>query len=172
MLAIIGLGNPGEKYQQTRHNAGFMVVDRLAERLNVETWEGKFQSLVAKTQDFLLVKPQTFMNNSGQAVGEVMQFYKLAPDQLVVIHDDVDLALGEIKVKQGGGNAGHHGLESIDQAIGTNYWRVRVGIGRDELQKDVTDHVLSPFADEEQLDIDQVTDQVIELINQHAEKEI
>ena len=147
-LLIVGLGNPGAEYAQTRHNIGFMAVDTIAARYRAETWKKKFKALVtAPTKgDFLFLKPQTFMNNSGEAVGEALRFHKFAPENVIVFHDELDLQPGQIKIKQGGGAAGHNGLKSIDAHIGADYWRVRLGIGHPGTREDVLNYVLSPFA--------------------------
>ncbi len=148
-LLVVGLGNPGPDYATTRHNIGFMALDAIAAHHKASAWKKKFQGLAAATVDppALLLKPQTFMNLSGEAVGEAARFHKLAPDHVIVFHDDLDLQPGQVKVKQGGGNAGHNGLKSLDAHIGPDYWRVRLGIGRPEARGDaVTHYVLAPFA--------------------------
>jgi PTH1 family peptidyl-tRNA hydrolase len=125
---IVGLGNPGNEYAGTRHNIGFMAVDAIATREGLPTFKSKFKGMITG-KDYLLLKPQTFMNLSGESVGEAMRFHKLAPAQTVVFHDDLDLPPGEVRIKQGGGTGGHNGLKSIDAHIGPDYWRVRLGIG-------------------------------------------
>lgn len=139
MILIVGLGNPGEKYENTRHNAGFMVVDLLLKKLNsVEdsVWEEnkKFNCYLAKAgKEIILVKPSSFMNASGEVVSKLVNFYKVSNFGLFVVHDDLDLPLGKIKVSFGHGSAGHKGVESIIQKIGSNnFVRVRVGIGADK----------------------------------------
>ncbi len=132
---IVGLGNPGPDYEQTRHNAGFWLVDQLAADLNTAfTLDKGFHGFVAKGtlqgRPLLLLKPTTFMNRSGQAVGAVMHFYKLAPEQVLVVHDELDLMPGHVKLKQGGGHAGHNGLRDILTVLpNPKFWRLRVGIG-------------------------------------------
>ncbi len=147
---IVGLGNPGADYLLTRHNIGFMAADFLAETLSATAWQKKFQGQLASATlsgtDFLLLKPLTFMNLSGQAVAEASRYYKIAPEDVIVIHDDIDLEAGQVKAKQGGGDGGHNGLKSIDAHIGKNYWRVRLGIGRPEHKSEVSDYVLGNFA--------------------------
>ena len=146
---IVGLGNPGDEYAFTRHNIGFMAVDVLAERYRANGWKKKFKSLAASSvvPPLLFLKPQTYMNLSGEAVGEAMRFHKLTPSDIVVFHDDLDLQPGQVKVKQGGGSGGHNGLKSIDAHIGPDYWRVRLGIGHPGVKGDVvTNYVLSRFA--------------------------
>jgi PTH1 family peptidyl-tRNA hydrolase len=147
---IVGLGNPGADYSFNRHNIGFMAVDVLAEETGASAWQKKYKSLIASTTidgtDCLLIKPQTYMNLSGEAVGEALRYYKLEPDAVTVVHDDIDLASGQIKVKQGGGHGGHNGLKSLDTHIGKDYWRIRLGVGHPGTREDVTNHVLGNFA--------------------------
>lgn len=135
MKLIVGLGNPGGQYKDTRHNIGFMVVDKLAREIGRDTlsWQqdAKRQALVAKVGDVVLVKPMTFMNHSGIAVSQVAGLYKIPPEDVWVVHDDIDLPLGKIRIRKGGGTAGHNGLESIIKELGSDaFFRVRLGIGR------------------------------------------
>lgn len=133
MLLLVGLGNPGSEHRRQRHNVGFMAVDAIAERHNFQPFRKRFQGEIAEGvldgTRTLLLKPQTYMNLSGKSVGEAAHFYKLPPAQVVVAHDELDLAAGKIRMKLGGGHAGHNGLRSIDAAIGPNYRRLRIGIG-------------------------------------------
>jgi len=134
MKIIVGLGNPGNQYKKYRHNTGFILLDKLAEEQGLK-WEKspKFESEIAECDDFILVKPQTFMNNSGDAVSKLLNFYKISPDDLIVVHDDVDLNFGTVKKQKGKNPAGHHGVEDIIEKIGTKeFWRIRVGIGKPE----------------------------------------
>jgi PTH1 family peptidyl-tRNA hydrolase len=152
MQLWVGLGNPGARYALQRHNVGFMAVDILAETQAFSPWSKKFRSLIAEGRigrsRILLLKPQTFMNDSGDAVQQAMHFYKLDMDDLTVFHDELDLAPFKVKVKQGGGTAGHNGLRSIDTALGPDFRRVRIGIGHPGPgRKDlVTPHVLGNYA--------------------------
>lgn len=150
MKLFVGLGNPGAKYAGNRHNIGFMVVDRIAEDHGFAPWRGKFQASLSDGtlggEKVILLKPETFMNLSGQSVGEAMRFYKLTPDDVIVFHDELDLAPGKARVKQGGGHAGHNGLRSIHQHIGADYGRVRLGIGHPGHKDRVAGYVLSDFA--------------------------
>ncbi|WP_338550410.1 aminoacyl-tRNA hydrolase [Roseovarius phycicola] len=154
MLLFVGLGNPGEKYAKNRHNIGFMAVERLAEDHGFGPWKSKFQGRVSEgrlgTEKVLLLQPETFMNLSGQSVGESIRFYKLAPEDVTVFHDELDLAPGKCRVKQGGGHAGHNGLRSIHQHIGENYRRVRLGIGHPGQKDLVARYVLQDFAKADQ----------------------
>ena len=145
---IVGLGNPGAAYAKTRHNAGFMLADLLATRWRADWSAGKkFQSRVAKAERdgrrVVLCEPQTFMNASGEAVGAMVKFYQLPLTNLVVALDDADLPLGEIRLRPGGSSGGHHGLESIEQHLGSReYGRLRIGIGRQDGAREITGHVL------------------------------
>ncbi len=150
MLVIAGLGNPGAEYRHHRHNVGFMAADEIARRHAFSPWTRKFQALIAEGRlggdKALLIKPQTFMNLSGQAVGEALRFYKLGPDRLVVLYDDLDLTPGKVRVKVGGGTGGHNGIRSLDAHVGPDYKRVRIGIGHPGDKARVTGHVLGDFA--------------------------
>ncbi|MQQ08994.1 aminoacyl-tRNA hydrolase [Epibacterium sp. SM1979] len=158
MKLFVGLGNPGGKYARNRHNIGFMALDQIASDHGFAPWKGKFQAELSEGNlggnKVLLLKPQTFMNNSGQSVGEAMRFYKLTPADVIVLHDELDLAPGKCRVKQGGGHAGHNGLRSIHAHIGADYARVRLGIGHPGHKDAVAGYVLRDFpkADEGWLD--------------------
>jgi PTH1 family peptidyl-tRNA hydrolase len=159
MLLFAGLGNPGAKYANNRHNVGFMAADSIARRHSFSPWSKKFQAEIAEgrvgNDKVLLIKPQTFMNLSGQAVGEALRFYKLAPSSVTVFYDEIDLASGKVRVKHGGGAGGHNGIRSIDQHIGKDYRRVRIGVGHPGAREMVHGHVLGDFskADHEWLDV-------------------
>jgi PTH1 family peptidyl-tRNA hydrolase len=150
MLLLAGLGNPGPTHAGNRHNIGFMAADAIARRHSLSPWSKKFQGLLAEGtlagEKILLLKPQTFMNLSGQSVGEAMRFYKLAPSSLIVFYDELDLAPGKVRVKTGGGSGGHNGIRSIDQHVGKEYRRVRIGIGHPGAKPMVHGHVLGDFA--------------------------
>jgi PTH1 family peptidyl-tRNA hydrolase len=158
MLVFAGLGNPGAKYADNRHNVGFMAADAIARRHSFSPWSKKFQGLIAEGtiagEKILLIKPQTFMNLSGQSVGEALRFYKLGPDALTVFYDEIDLAAGKLRVKVGGGSGGHNGIRSLDQHVGNAYRRVRIGVGHPGVKEMVQHHVLGDFAkaDREWLD--------------------
>lgn len=154
MLLFVGLGNPGGKYAANRHNVGFMAVERIAEDHGFGPWKSKFQGLVTEGslggEKVLLLKPQTFMNLSGQSVGEAMRFYKLSPADITVFHDEIDLAPGKLRCKTGGGHAGNNGLRSLHQHIGPEYHRVRIGVGHPGHKDKVPGYVLSDFAKADQ----------------------
>jgi PTH1 family peptidyl-tRNA hydrolase len=154
MKIIIGLGNPGRKYERTRHNAGFMAVDEIARDLRFSLSQEKYHACIGKCrigdEEALVVKPQTFMNESGRSVGAVLRYTYAKPADLIVVHDDLDVPLGAVRVKTGGGHGGHNGIRSIIEYIGTpDFIRVRVGVGRPAPGRDAADYVLSPFAAEE-----------------------
>ena len=154
MKIIAGLGNPGAEYARTKHNVGFMLVDALAERLGVDAWREKFNALTAEgrigAQKVLLVKPLTYMNESGRAVGPLLDWYKLAPEDLIVAHDDMDIAAGTIRLRRKGSAGGHNGIKSLLAHIGSeDFSRVRLGIGRPLPGWTVIHHVLAPFSAED-----------------------
>ena len=153
MKLVVGLGNPGAKYANNRHNTGFMAADALAAKFEVETWESKFSALIAKAGGLLLVKPQLFMNKSGEVVAEVVNFYKVQTSDLWVIHDDLDLALGEYKIQVGIGPKVHNGVNSIESQLGKDdFWRVRLGTDNRPVGPARTpgeDYVLADFTQEE-----------------------
>ncbi|WP_395463255.1 aminoacyl-tRNA hydrolase [Wolbachia endosymbiont of Cantharis cryptica] len=149
MYLIVGLGNPGGQYELTYHNVGFIVVDAICKYWGFQSFSKKADYLVTSgiinDNKVILLKPYSFMNNSGVPVAKIRNFYKFLLDNILVIHDDADLELGRIKIKKGGGSAGHNGLKSIDSSIGNNYWRLRFGVGRPEDQRSLADYVLSKF---------------------------
>jgi len=170
MWLIVGLGNPGSQYQRNRHNIGFMAVDEIVCRHNFSGSKKKFQALLSEGEiggeKVLVLKPQTYMNLSGQSVQQAASFYKIPLDQVVVFHDELDLAFGKIRVKFSGGAAGHNGLRSIDDHLGKDYWRVRLGIGHPGDKEFVTRHVLSDFAKSDKLWLEKL----LEAIAENAER--
>lgn len=158
MKLFVGLGNPGGKYARNRHNIGFMAMDRIASDHGFGPWKSKFQGQISEgrlgSQKVLLLKPETFMNRSGQSVGEAMRFFKLEPEDVTVFHDELDLAPGKVRAKTGGGHAGHNGLRSIHGHLGEAYHRVRLGIGHPGRKELVSGYVLHDFprADDDWLD--------------------
>ncbi|WP_375206051.1 aminoacyl-tRNA hydrolase [Hyphococcus sp.] len=154
MLLLVGLGNPGGKYARHRHNVGFMAADAIADAHGFGPARAKFQGEVRDGtiggEKALILKPQTFMNDSGRSVGEAVRFYKIAPEDVIVFYDELDLAPGKIKMKTGGGAAGHNGIRSIDAHIGNGFRRVRIGIGHPGDKSRVTGHVLGDFAKADQ----------------------
>ncbi len=147
MYLIVGLGNPGEEYEKTRHNLGFRVINELASRCGLKSFKSKHQSFIGEGtiagHKIILAEPQTFMNNSGPAVKGLLSWYKIDPKKLILIYDDVDLEVGQIRLREQGSAGGHHGVESVIASVGaTEFARVRVGIGRDSLSGDVANYVL------------------------------
>ena len=152
----VGLGNPGSSYAKNRHNVGFMALDYLAEAYRFADWRqtkpaAETSGLVGTTKIWLL-KPLSYMNRSGLPVAQMAKYYDIAPENILVFHDDIDLGAGKIRVKQGGGHGGHNGLRDIDRHIGKEYWRVRIGVGRPDGRQDVDKWVLSDFTKQEQTD--------------------
>jgi len=147
---VVGLGNPGAKYAGNRHNIGFMALDAMARRWNAKPWRAKHQAemtdAVVDGQKVLLLKPQTYMNESGRSVGDAMRFHKIPLDDVMVFHDEIDLAPAKLRVKRGGGAAGHNGLRSITAHCGPDYWRIRMGVGHPGDKDFVHAHVLNDFA--------------------------
>jgi len=167
MALIVGLGNPGPKYAGNRHNVGFMVTDRLAERWRASDWREKFSGRFTKTtvggEDVVLLQPLTYMNLSGESVQKAMRFFKIGLDELVVVHDELDHGYGEIRIKVGGGTAGHNGLKSIVQHGGGNgFTRIRFGIGRPR-HGPVDKYVLSDFDSEERIETESLVERAADM---------
>lgn len=163
MKVVVGLGNPGPKYRGTRHNIGFAVVDELAQRAGVEFESAPVDALVARVrrpdlgEPVLLAKPMTFMNRSGDAVGGLLRYYKVDPADLLIVVDEVQLPLARLRARPRGSAGGHNGLKSIEQHIGQDYARLRVGVGRGESRRDLADHVLAKFDADEAADVAAMT---------------
>ncbi len=149
---VVGLGNPGSSYSLTRHNVGFMLLDALADNFCFSCFSRKFGGLIAtgyiNGNEVVLFKPYSYMNNSGLPLLKLFSFYKINIDNVLVVHDELDIPFGSLRIKRGGGNAGHNGLKSIDKHISNNYWRLRIGIGR-SLEISTADYVLSKFKKDE-----------------------
>jgi PTH1 family peptidyl-tRNA hydrolase len=166
MRLIVGLGNPGPEYARNRHNVGFMAADALARRYGFSPWRKRFSGATADGDidgiQVLALKPLTYMNDSGRAAAEATHFYKIPAEDVVVLHDELDLVPGKVRVKRGGGAAGHNGLRSTDAAIGPEYLRVRIGIGHPGDKSWVTPYVLGNFAKDERMLMDAVNDAIAE----------
>ena len=164
---LVGLGNPGARYARNRHNIGFMAVDAVHRRHRLAPFRAKFEAEIAEGEiggeRVCALKPMTFMNASGEAVGAAARFYKIAPEEIAVLYDEIDLAPGKLRVKQGGGAAGHNGIRSIDEAIGEDFWRVRLGVGHPGVKELVQPYVLQNFPP------DEVTGWVVPLLEAVAE---
>lgn len=165
--AVVGLGNPGAEYAKTRHNVGFMVIDELASRGNLSLrskFSGRFGRLNPDQHDLLVLAPQTWMNLSGDSVQPMCAFFRVPPAELLVVHDDIDLPFGELRIKIGGGHAGHNGLRSIVARLASaDFVRVRVGVGRPD-DATVRDHVLTAFRGDESAALDQVIDAAVKAV--------
>lgn len=165
-ILISGLGNPGINYENTRHNIGFNVIDAIAEHLDFPVFSSKFSALISskviENNKVTLLKPQTFMNLSGQSLSKAMHFYKIELSDLIVVHDDLDLAFAKVKMKIGGGSGGHNGIKSIDQHLGLDYYRLRIGIGKPTNQKDVSNFVLDKFSKLEAEVIDKLINSLLD----------
>lgn len=175
-IAIVGLGNPGVKHAGNRHNIGFMAVEALAEEARASAPQQKFSGLL-QTADFNGQKlyffyPQTFMNRSGIPTSELIRFFKIPVENVIVVYDELDVALGKVKIKQGGGAGGHNGIKSLDQHIGNNYWRVRLGIDHPGMKEMVHSHVLSDFSTEEQKVVDELIQDLAKQLPKLIEKDM
>ena len=170
MFLVVGLGNPGAEYAATRHNVGFMAADEIHRRYNFSPFKSKFSGLIAEGiiagEKVYLLKPQTFMNLSGNSVVQAANFYKILPQNVVVIHDDMDLPTDKIKAKTGGGSGGHNGIKSIDSCITPNYNRVRIGVGHpiNRGEENIVNHVLSGFSKQDKENIKADIDIVADLL--------
>lgn len=150
MTLFVGLGNPGNRYENNRHNIGFKVIDKLVDHFGaIDISKTAFCGELSKSNQLLFLKPTTFMNLSGKSLQAVQNFYKIDIDNIIVIHDDLDLPFGAVRFKKGGGHGGHNGLKSIDSMIGKEYIRIRMGIGKPEYKTQVADYVLSDFSPDE-----------------------
>lgn len=162
MKLFIGLGNPGTKYELNRHNFGFMALDEIALHLKATGWTEKFGGLYAKTEGAHLFKPMSFMNNSGIPAGQLASFFKIDIEDIYVFYDELDVELGKVKIKQGGGDGGHNGIKSLDAHMGKNYWRVRMGISHPGIKEMVHSHVLSDFNADEKKTAEKVAKTIAE----------
>lgn len=173
MQLIVGLGNPGGKYQYTRHNIGYMAIDNIVSAQQDYKIKKKFNSIIYETiidkNRIILIKPETYMNNSGDAVSQIANFYKIDSKNILVLHDELDIPFGKIRIKSGGGNAGHNGLKSISKKIDNNYTRVRLGIGHPGNKERVNGHVMGNFTGSEKEKLNQIlnylTNNIYEIVN-------
>ena len=166
---VAGLGNPGSQYEATRHNVGYWLVDELARKYNGHFKnESKFKGEVAKIhvggQDVWLIKPSTFMNLSGQSVSALARFYKIQPEQVLVVHDELDLDPGVARLKSGGGHGGHNGLRDVSEKMGKNYWRIRLGIGHPGHKSQVADYVLKKPSQDDRISLERAIDDALGVI--------
>ena len=161
MILFVGLGNPSPDNENNRHNIGFKIIDAINQEFGLSKQKPKFKGLLTTgsigNKKVYAIKPLTFMNNSGICIRELIEYFKIDPENVIVFHDDLDVDFGKIKTKFGGSSAGHNGVESIDKFIGKEYSRVRIGIGKPNNNKDVTEHVLKDFDDEEKVELENMT---------------
>ena len=168
MLLLVGLGNPGPDNNNNRHNIGFKIIDAINKQFNLSKQKPKFKGLLTtgniQDKKVYAIKPLTFMNNSGTCIKELIDYFKIESKNVFVFHDDMDIDIGKVKAKFGGGSAGHNGIESIDKSIGKDYSRVRVGIGHPKSKKKVNNHVLEDFNENEEEIIQDITHNIVKLI--------
>lgn len=177
-ILIVGLGNPGTQYENNRHNVGFTALDTIADAYSFPVFSKKDNALVSEgkigTQKIYLLKPQTFMNLSGRAVQKFASFYKIPVTHTIVIHDDIDMEMEKVRVKQGGGHGGHNGLKDIDALCGNNYYRVKIGVGHPGARDKVAKHVLADFTTDEmigiKLKLDKIADYLPLLLEGHKDE--
>ena len=169
MLLLVGLGNPNPNNSNNRHNVGFLVIDEINKKFKLSKQKPKFKGLLTTgniyEQKVYAIKPLTFMNSSGICIKELIEYFKIDVKDVFVFHDDMDIDLGKVKVKFGGSNAGHNGIESLDKNIGKNYYRVRIGIGRPKNNSTGADHVLDNFSNEEMDNVQAVTKNITESLS-------
>jgi peptidyl-tRNA hydrolase, PTH1 family len=168
MLLFVGLGNPTPDSEDNRHNIGFKIIDALNQKFGLSKQKPKFKGLLTtgniNEKKVFAIKPLTFMNNSGVCIRELIEYFKIEAENVIVFHDDLDIDFGKIKAKFGGSSAGHNGIESIDKFIGKDYSRVRIGIGKPKIKSNVTDHVLKDFDEEEKIELEKIINNIIESI--------
>ena len=176
MLLLVGLGNPGSNYTNTRHNIGFKIIDAINTHFKLSKQKPKFKGLLTTgnidEKKIYAIKPLTFMNNSGTAIKELIDYFKIEAKDVIVFHDDMDIDFGKVKAKFGGGSAGHNGIESIDKFIGKDYSRVRIGIGKPKGNIEVADYVLQNFDEDESLGIEKISNHINDSISFLVEKKL
>ena len=176
MLLFVGLGNPTPDSENNRHNIGFKMIDAINKKFNLSKQKPKFKGLLTtgdvEQKKVYAIKPLTFMNNSGICIRELIEYFKIDAEDVIVFHDDLDIEFGKIKAKFGGSSAGHNGVESIDKFIGKEYSRVRIGIGKPKTKVEVSDHVLNNFDEEEILALEKITNNIINSISILLEKKL
>ena len=176
MLLLVGLGNPGPNSENNRHNIGFKIIDAINSHFKLSKQKPKFKGLLTtgniESKKVYAIKPFTFMNNSGTAIKELIDYFKIDAKNVIVFHDDLDIDFGKVKAKVGGTSAGHNGIKSIDKFIGTDYSRVRVGIGHPKGKRRVNSHVLEDFKDDEEEKIKEITESIVKLVPTLIDKKI
>ena len=176
MLLLVGLGNPNPNNSNNRHNVGFVVIDKINSKFKLSKQKPKFKGLLTTgnigNKKVYAIKPLTFMNNSGICIRELIEYFKIEAEDIIVFHDDLDVDFGKIKAKFGGSSAGHNGIESIDKFIGKDYSRVRIGIGHPKQKKKVNNHVLEDFKEDEEEKINEITENIVKQLPTLIEKKI
>jgi PTH1 family peptidyl-tRNA hydrolase len=176
MLLFVGLGNPSPDNENNRHNIGFKIIDSINKKFGLSKQKPKFKGLLTtgniKDKKIYAIKPLTFMNNSGICIKELIEYFKIDPEDVIVFHDDLDIGFGKIKAKFGGSSAGHNGIESIDKFIGKDYSRIRIGIGRPSSKEDISSHVLKNFDEEEIQELENITKNIIESLSILLDKKL
>ena len=176
MMLLVGLGNPNPNNSNNRHNVGFLIIDAINAKFKLSKQKPKFKGLLTtgkiNEQKVFAIKPLTFMNRSGICIKELIEYFKIDVKDVFVFHDDMDIDIGKVKVKFGGSNAGHNGIDSIDKNIGKNYFRIRIGIGRPKNDSDSADHVLDNFSIDEKGNVEEVTKNIINSISILMDKDL
>ena len=176
MLLLVGLGNPSPNNKDNRHNVGFLIIDAINQKFKLSKQKPKFKGLLTtgkiEEQKVYAIKPLTFMNSSGICIKELIEYFKINVNDVFVFHDDMDIDVGKVKVKFGGGNAGHNGIESIDKNIGKLYSRIRIGVGRPTDNSDGADHVLNNFSNDEKQSVEEVTKNITESLSILIKKDL
>ena len=176
MLLFVGLGNPSPDNENNRHNIGFKIIDAINRKFNLSKQKPKFKGLLTTgnigNKKVYAIKPLTFMNNSGICIRELIEYFKIESEDVIVFHDDLDINFGKVKAKFGGSSAGHNGIESIDKFIGKDYSRVRIGIGKGNSKTNVTDHVLKDFDEEEKIKLENITNNITDSLSILLDKKL
>ncbi len=176
MFLFVGLGNPTRDSEDNRHNIGFKIIDAINQKFSLSKQKPKFKGLlttgIINEKKVYAIKPLTFMNNSGICIRELIEYFKINAEDIIVFHDDIDIDFGKIKAKFGGSSAGHNGIESLDKFIGKDYSRVRVGIGKPKTKADVTDHVLKDFDEEEKIELKKITTDIVDSMSILLDKKL
>jgi PTH1 family peptidyl-tRNA hydrolase len=176
MLLFVGLGNPSPDNENNRHNIGFKIIDSINQKFSLSKQKPKFKGLLTTgnigSKKVYAIKPLTFMNNSGICIRELIEYFKIESEDVIVFHDDLDIDFGKVKAKFGGSSAGHNGIESIDKFIGKDYSRVRIGIGKGNSKTNVTDHVLKDFDEEEKIKLENITNNITDSLSILLDKKL
>ena len=176
MLLFVGLGNPSPDNENNRHNIGFKIIDAINQKFNLSKQKPKFKGLLTTgnigNKKVYAIKPLTFMNNSGICIRELIEYFKIESEDVIVFHDDLDINFGKVKAKFGGSSAGHNGIESIDKFIGKDYSRIRIGIGKGNSKTNVTDHVLKDFDEEEKIKLENITNNITDSLSILLDKKL